>query len=64
MSKGSRPRPFSVSLEELDARHEAIFGKKPSRERYNPPPLPEDLKEEKKKAIWASSKEEFDAGKS
>ena len=26
--KGSKPRPFSVSQEELDNRFEAIFGKK------------------------------------
>ncbi len=26
--KGSKPRPFSVSQEEYDARFEAIFGKK------------------------------------
>jgi hypothetical protein len=29
-----------VSQEELAARHEAIFGKKPPKERYVPPPLP------------------------
>jgi hypothetical protein len=43
MSKGSRPRPYSVPLEEVQAAHEAIFGKKPPRERYVPPPLPEDM---------------------
>jgi hypothetical protein len=32
-----------VSQEELAARHEAIFGKKPPKERYVPPPLPPDL---------------------
>ena len=41
MSKGSRPRPFSISLKELDAKHEAIFGVKPKREQYIPPPLPD-----------------------
>jgi hypothetical protein len=40
MSKGSRPRPFSVSQDTLAANHEAIFGKKPPKERYVPPPLP------------------------
>lgn len=44
MSKGSRPRPLSVSPEELAQRHESIFGKKPPREPYIPPPLPEDLR--------------------
>ena len=29
MSKGSRARPFSIPLDELDANHETIFGKKP-----------------------------------
>jgi hypothetical protein len=39
MSKGTRPRPSVVSQEELAARHEAIFGRKPPKERYVPPPL-------------------------
>jgi hypothetical protein len=43
MSKGSRPRPFSVSPEELAQRHESIFGKKPPKQPYVPPPLPDDL---------------------
>jgi hypothetical protein len=43
MSKGSRPRPSVVSQEELAQRHESIFGKKPPKERYVPPPLPDDL---------------------
>ena len=43
MGKGSRPRPFSIPLEELAARHDAIFGEKPKKERYVPPPLPEDM---------------------
>ena len=30
--KGSKPRPFSVSQEEYDARFEAIFGKKEKKE--------------------------------
>lgn len=28
MSKGSRPRPYSVSLEQFDANYDQIFGKK------------------------------------
>jgi len=43
MSKGSRPRPFSIAQEELAARHDQIFGEKPKKERYVPPPLPEDM---------------------
>jgi len=57
MSKGSRARPFSVSLDELDARHEAIFGVKPKKEPYVPPPLPDDFYKEdnKKKIDWTSN---------
>jgi len=54
MSKGSRPRPFSVSQEELGNRHDAIFGAKPPKERYVPPPLPTEVVEEKK-VIWESN---------
>ena len=43
MSKGSRPRPSIVSQEELAARHAEIFGEKPPKPRYVPPPLPEDM---------------------
>ena len=43
MSKGSRPRPFSITQEELAERHDSIFGKKPPKERYVPPPLPDDM---------------------
>jgi hypothetical protein len=43
MSKGTRPRPSVVSQQELAQRHESIFGKKPPKERYVPPPLPDDL---------------------
>ena len=32
--KGDTPRPFSVSQEEYQNRHEAIFGKKPARVPY------------------------------
>lgn len=43
MSKGDRPRPPSVPLSEYNARLDAIFGEKPKKERYIPPPLPEDM---------------------
>ena len=46
MSKGTRPRPSVVSQEELAARHESIFGKKPPKERYVPPPLPPELQKQ------------------
>lgn len=39
MSKGSRPRPYSVPLDQVHAQHEAIFGKKPPKEQYVPPPI-------------------------
>jgi hypothetical protein len=48
MSKGSRARPFSISQEELGKRLEGIFGTKPKREQYVPPPLPTEMKEEPK----------------
>lgn len=34
MSKGSRPRPFSISQEEFGNRMDGIFGKKPPKEPY------------------------------
>lgn len=43
MSKGSRPRASVVSPAELAQRHESIFGSKPSRQPYVPPPLPDEL---------------------
>jgi hypothetical protein len=43
MAKGSRPRPFSISQEELGNRLESIFGKKPPRPQYIPPALPDDF---------------------
>jgi hypothetical protein len=43
MSKGSRPRPFSISQEDLAAKHDEIFGKKEPKPRWIPPPLPEDM---------------------
>jgi hypothetical protein len=42
MSKGSRPRKYSVPLKEFDKNYEGIFGKKPPKEQYVPPPLPGD----------------------
>jgi hypothetical protein len=32
--KGDSPRPFSVSQDEFNGRHEAIFGKKPTKVPY------------------------------
>ena len=43
MSKGSRPRPLSIPLDELNNRIDLIFGEKPKKERWVPPPLPEDM---------------------
>ena len=48
MSKGSRPRPYSVSQQEYDTRWDAIFGRdgqeeKPAKPRWTPPPLPAEL---------------------
>lgn len=43
MSKGSRPRPLSIPLDELNNRLDTIFGEKPKKERWVPPPLPEEL---------------------
>ena len=53
MSKGSRPRPFSVSLEEYNKNLDTIFGEKPKKEQYVPPPLP-DMTVEKKKIDWGN----------
>jgi hypothetical protein len=44
MSKGSRPRPFSIGQEELAARHDTIFGQKEPKPRWVPPPIPDELK--------------------
>ncbi len=44
MSKGSRPRPLSIPLDELNNRLDNIFGKKEPKPRWVPPPLPEELK--------------------
>ncbi len=43
MSKGSRPRPLSIPLDELNDRLDNIFGKKEPKPRWAPPPLPEEL---------------------
>lgn len=43
MSKGSRPRPLSIPLDELNNRLDNIFGKKEPKPRWVPPPLPEDM---------------------
>jgi hypothetical protein len=44
MSKGSRPRPMSIPIEELNNRLDNIFGQKPPKPRWVPPPLPEDMR--------------------
>ena len=44
MSKGSRPRPLSIPLGEFNNRLDTIFGEKPKKERWVPPPLPDDIK--------------------
>jgi hypothetical protein len=43
MSRESRPRKSTVDQEQLATRHESIFGKKPPKDRYVPPPLPAEL---------------------
>ena len=43
MSKGSRPRPLSIPIDELNDRLDTIFGKKQPKPRWVPPPLPEEL---------------------
>lgn len=59
--KGSRPRPFSVSQEEFGERLEGIFGKKPPKEPYIPPPLP-DVAQEEKKVDWGNVKDSSQGG--
>lgn len=44
--KGSAPRPYSVKFKDFDNSYETIFGKKPPKEQYVPPPLPEELQQE------------------
>jgi hypothetical protein len=41
MGKGSRARALTVPKEEFDKSFENIFGKKPPKEQYVPPPLPQ-----------------------
>lgn len=55
--KGSRPRPFSVPLEEFNQNLTNIFGEKPKREQYIPPPLPEDMQNIKSSHDIALGKE-------
>jgi hypothetical protein len=55
--KGDRPRPFSISQREYADRMEAIFGKKPPKERYVPPPIPEMNTEPKKTIDWGNDAE-------
>jgi hypothetical protein len=43
MSNGTRPRKAAISQQEIANRHEVIFGKKTSKPRYVPPPLPQDM---------------------
>jgi hypothetical protein len=52
--KGSKPRPFSVPQEEFNNSFETIFGKKESKPRYVPPPLPE-TKDERPKTDFSQS---------
>lgn len=40
--KGSAPRPYSVKFEDFDNSYDTIFGKKPPKPRYVPPPLPDE----------------------
>jgi hypothetical protein len=48
MSKGTRPRPFSVTQQEYNSRWDAIFSRdgldeRPTKPRWTPPPLPAEL---------------------
>ena len=61
MSKGSRPRPFSVPMSTYNDNLDKIFGEKPKRERYVPPPLP-DMTEEKKGIDWGAVKDSDQGG--
>ena len=44
MSKGSRPRPSSIPIDELNNRLDTIFGKKEPMARWVPPPIPKELR--------------------
>jgi hypothetical protein len=61
MSKGSRPRPFSVPVSTYNDNLDAIFGKKPPKEPYVPPPLP-DMSEENKTVDWGNVKDSDQGG--
>ena len=61
MSKGSRPRPFSISPTEFGENMDRIFGQKPKREQYVPPPLP-DMEEEKQEIDWGNVKDSDQGG--
>lgn len=62
MSKGSRPRPPSVSLNEYNKNLDTIFGEKPKKEQYIPPPLPEDMQDIKSSHDIALGRENNIAG--
>ena len=62
MSKGSRPRPFSIPLSEYNDKLDAIFGEKPKKERYVPPPLSDMTEEPKKKIDWGDVKDSQQGG--
>ena len=51
MSKGDRPRPMSIPLSEFNDNIDTIFGKKESKPRWVPPPLPVEEPEEKEN-VW------------
>ena len=51
MSKGSRSRPFSIPQDEFGKKMDSIFGEKPKKEQYVPPPLPDDFYKEDKKDV-------------
>jgi hypothetical protein len=54
MSKGSTPRPYSVSQDQFANNFDSIFGKKKPKEQYVPPPLP--VVEKKSNIEWVNSK--------
>ena len=61
MSKGSRPRPYSVPLAQYNAQMDVIFGEKPKKEQYIPPPFP-DTKEENNTLDWGNVKDSNQGG--
>jgi hypothetical protein len=54
MSKGDRPRPPSIPLSEYNKNLDTIFGVKEPKARWVPPPLPEEVIEEKSN-VWEIS---------